>query len=92
MAQVDIATPRLPRRCRGQQAGGAGTQYVAVRTQLEHRLLACPAHERTAAETFDRLAQTTLELVTLDLPGNVLHARLESQCAGRQAGEQGQQG
>jgi len=55
-------------------------------------LFTCPTHELAAAKTFYWLDKTALELVTLDLPGNVLHARLESQCAGRQAGEQGQQG
>jgi len=82
----------LPRRSGCQQSGRARTQYVAVRAQLEHRLLARAAYELTTAKTVDRLDQPAFELVTLDLPGDVLHARLEGQRAGRQAGEQGQQG
>jgi hypothetical protein len=70
--QIDVATARLPRRGRRQQGGGPGTEYVAAGAQLERRLLAGTAHELTTAETIDRLGQTAFELVTLDLPGNVL--------------------
>ena len=65
---------------------------VAELTLLLDRLLASPAHELTAAKTVDRLDKTAFELITLDFPGDVLHAGLEGQRTSRQAGEQGQQG
>ena len=53
------------------------------------------AHELAAAEVRDGLAETTLELITLDLPLHFLHARLESDGRSRhapgQAGEQAEQ-
>ncbi|MNL26227.1 hypothetical protein D3C87_1477440 [compost metagenome] len=91
-AQIDVTTPRLPRRSRRQQRGRATARHRVIGIQTKRRLLARAAHELSRAEIGDRLGQAALELVTFDRPLNALQTCLESDGHRRKAGKHTEQG
>ncbi len=91
-AQIDVATPGLPRCGSGQQGRRTASEGIGRRLDAERRLLARAPHKLTRTEIGDGLAETALELIAFHSPFDAFQTCLESGRHRRQGREHAEQG